>query len=130
MDITLNTSAKWKKIFCLVMLFFYCSNISIPLGIPALDSVRDIGNIILVIVMLPDIAGKAKKFGSNGFLRGRLSTDRADLRGSYTKHNDFTILIYAKIREIRGDIFISADLRVPVNADRTPTRTAPYKLVA
>ena len=62
---TLNTSAKWKKIFCLIMLVFYFSNISVPLGIPVIDTIRDILNILLVIVMLTDIAGEAKKFGDN-----------------------------------------------------------------
>ncbi len=62
---TLNTSAKWKKIFCLIMLVFYFSNISVPLGILVIDNIRDIMNILLVIVMLTDIAGEAKKFGDN-----------------------------------------------------------------
>ena len=62
---TLNTSTKWKKIFCLIMLFFYFSNISVPLGVPAIDTIRDILNILLVIVMLPDIANEAKKLGGN-----------------------------------------------------------------
>ena len=44
------------------MLFFYFSNISVPLGIPVKDTIRDILNILLVIVMLPDIAGETMKF--------------------------------------------------------------------
>ena len=60
---TLNTSTKWKKIFCLIMLFFYFSNISVPLGVPAIYTMQDILNILLVIVMIPDMAGEAKKFG-------------------------------------------------------------------
>lgn len=47
------------------MLFFCFSNISVPLGIPVMDTVRDILDILLVLVMLPDIAGEAKKFGDN-----------------------------------------------------------------
>lgn len=59
---SLNTSSKWKKIFCFVMLFFYCSNM---LNNPTIASVCNILNIILVIVMIPDLVLEAKKFGGD-----------------------------------------------------------------
>ena len=64
----LNTSARWKKIFCLVMLFFYFSHIQILLGMPLASSVSgilNILNIVLVLVMIPDIIREAKKFGDD-----------------------------------------------------------------
>jgi membrane protease YdiL (CAAX protease family) len=57
----MNSSAKWKKITGVILLFFYCTNI---LNIPALQ-IFNIINILYVLVMNPDIARDAAKFGKN-----------------------------------------------------------------
>jgi len=57
----MNSSAKWKKITGVILLFFYCTNM---LNIPALQ-IFNIINILYVLVMNPDIARDATKFGKN-----------------------------------------------------------------
>jgi membrane protease YdiL (CAAX protease family) len=57
----MNSSAKWKKITGVILLFFYCTNM---LNIPALQ-IFNIINILYVLVMNPDIARDAAKFGKN-----------------------------------------------------------------
>ncbi|MBR3575542.1 MAG: CPBP family intramembrane metalloprotease [Lachnospiraceae bacterium] len=57
----MNSSAKWKKITGVILLFFYCTNM---LNIPALQ-IFNIINILYVLVMNPDIARDATKFGRN-----------------------------------------------------------------
>ena len=54
----MNSSAKWKKIAGVILLFFYCTNM---LNIPALQ-IFNIINILYVILMTPDIARNAAKF--------------------------------------------------------------------
>ena len=65
---SLNTSSKWKKICCFVMLFFYFSHIQIAFGpsvASTISGILNILNLILVIVMIPDIIREAKRFGGN-----------------------------------------------------------------
>ena len=65
---SLNTSSKWKKICCFVMLFFYFSHIQIAFGSPiagTISGILNILNIVLVLVMIPDLFREAKKFGDN-----------------------------------------------------------------
>lgn len=65
---SLNTSSKWKKICCFVMLFFYFSHIQIAFGSPiagTISGILNILNLILVLVMIPDLFREAKKFGDN-----------------------------------------------------------------
>lgn len=57
----MNSSAKWKKITGVILLFFYCTNM---LNIPALQ-IFNIINILYVLVMNPDIARDAAKFGKS-----------------------------------------------------------------
>ena len=57
----MNSSAKWKKIAGVILLFFYCTNM---LNIPALQ-IFNIINILYVLVMNPDIARDAAKFGKS-----------------------------------------------------------------
>lgn len=65
---SLNTSSKWKKLCCFALLFFYFSHIQIALGSPVANTISGILNIlnlVLVMVMIPDIIREAKKFGDN-----------------------------------------------------------------
>jgi len=57
----MNSSAKWKKITGVILMFFYCTNM---LNIPALQ-IFNIINILYVLVMNPDIARDAAKFGKS-----------------------------------------------------------------
>jgi len=62
MNESLNTSSTWKKVCCFVLLFFYCSTM---LNNHTIASVCNILNIILVVVMMPDLFREAKKFGGD-----------------------------------------------------------------
>lgn len=56
----MNTSAKWKKISGVILLFFYCTDM---LNMPELQ-IFNIINIIFVFLMIPDIWKDGTKFGS------------------------------------------------------------------
>lgn len=51
----MNTSAKWKNIAGFVLLFFYCSNIYVPLEAPFLSDICTIVFFIYTILMIPDL---------------------------------------------------------------------------
>ncbi len=60
-----NNSSKWKKIFCLIILFFYCSAIFEPLNLHKLGPLLTLIEFVLVIVMLPDLSREVKKIKGN-----------------------------------------------------------------
>ncbi len=57
----LNTAAKWKRILCIVLLFFYFS----ALPVPGLGTICTLADLALVVIMIPDIFRDAKKLGSS-----------------------------------------------------------------
>ena len=67
MDITLNTSPKWKRILCLVFLFFYCTGISgdTRFSSSILYLLYPIVMFTLVFLMIPELFRETKKFKGN-----------------------------------------------------------------
>lgn len=60
-----NNSSRWKRILCLIMLFFYCSAILEPLNLHVLGTLMTFMQFAVVIVMLPDLLGEFKKIKGN-----------------------------------------------------------------
>ena len=61
----LNTSAKWKKIFCIVVLLFYFSYIWDPIGIPVLSTLYSLSTFVVPVIMIPELIRELKKFKDN-----------------------------------------------------------------
>lgn len=62
MNPTLNTSPKWKRILCLIFLFFYCTGIQTPINFSILDLIYGLVMFTLVFLMIPELFREAKKF--------------------------------------------------------------------
>jgi membrane protease YdiL (CAAX protease family) len=60
-----NNSSKWKKILCLIMLFFYCSAITEPLNLHILGPLLMLMQFAVVIIMIPDLFRELKKIKGN-----------------------------------------------------------------
>jgi membrane protease YdiL (CAAX protease family) len=61
----LNTSAKWKKVFCVVVLLFYFSYIWEPIGNPIVSTIYSLSTFAVPLIMLPDLIRELKKFKCN-----------------------------------------------------------------
>ena len=63
----LNNAPKWKKIYCLILLFLYFSSIPVVLNFPPLSILFDIMEFALVIVMAPQLGEEFKPGQGVGF---------------------------------------------------------------